>query len=113
MSAPTATHIATAVTDHLPGIQRLAREYGVARLEVYGDAAEGELPHDRFSISFIVTYPDGYEFGPWGGRFTELYEALGKMVSREIHLLMSTTDVENEVRRANIDETRTTIYIGA
>lgn len=110
MSASTTTHIATAVTDHLPGIQRLAKEFGVERLEVYGDAAEGELPSRTFPIHFIVTYPEGDDLGPWGGRFTELYEALGEMVGREIGLLMSTTEVENDIRRANIEETRTTIY---
>jgi len=68
MSAPTTTHLATAVTDHLPGIQRLAREYGVERLEVYGDATEGELPSRTYPIDFIVIYPSEYDLGPWGGR---------------------------------------------
>ena len=113
MSAPTKTHIATAVTDHLPGIQRLAKEYGVARLEVYGDAAEGELPTRDYPVDFIVTYPPGYDLGPWGGRWTELAEALGLMVGRHASLLMSTTMVESPPRRENIEQTRQTIYVGS
>lgn len=111
MSAPTTTHIATAVTDHLPGIQRLAREFGVKRLEVYGDAAEGELPSRTFPIDFIVTYPEGYDLGPWGGRWTELAEELGLMVGRHASLMIDGTPVDNPSRRKNIEETRRTIYV--
>ena len=109
MCPPTTTHIATAVTDHLPGIQRLAREYGVARLEVYGDAAEGELPSRTFPVEFVATYPQGYDFGPWGGRWTGLAEDLEELMGRHVSLAISTT-VLSDHRQANMDETRQTIY---
>jgi hypothetical protein len=64
MCARATIHIATAVTDHLPGIQRLAREYGVARLEVFAEAAFEELPTRRFPVYFLATYPPDYDFGP-------------------------------------------------
>ena len=111
MSAPTKTHIAIAVTDHLPGIQRLAREYDVARLEVYGDAVVGELPSRPYPVVFIVTYPPGYNLGPWGGRWTELAEELGHMVGRYASLLISTTPADDPVERDVMEQTRQTLYV--
>lgn len=114
MSAPTKTHIATAVTDHLPGIQRLAREHGVARLDVIGDAAEGELSDEpRQPIYFYVTYPPGYDYGPWAERYVTLNDELSMVVNRDIHLIMSTAMIENEVVRTMIDEARQQIYVAS
>ncbi len=111
MSAPTTTHIATAVTDHLPGIQRLARKYGVSRLDVIGDAAEGELSDEpRQPIYFFVTYPPEYDFGPWAERYVTFNDELSVVVNREIHLIMSTATIENEVVRAMIDDARQPLY---
>ena len=109
MSAPTTTHIATAVTDHLPGIQRLAKEFGVARLEVFAEAAFEELPTRRFPIYFLATYPSGYDFGPWGGRLTGFSEALEELLGREVHLAEPHASIPSHWQ-ATIDETRQTIY---
>jgi len=110
MSAPTTTHIATAVTDHLPGIQRLAREYGVARLEVFGDAATEELGNPLSPVYLMVTYPPDYDFGSWAERYTGLWENLKHMVNRDVHLLMSTATLDNDTLKTMIQESRATIY---
>lgn len=112
MSAPTTTHIATAVTDHLPGIQRLAREYGVARLEVYGDAAEGELSARRTPLSFFASYASDFDFGPWGGRLTGFAEALEELLGRPVHLTTPGMP-QSAHRQSTIDDTRQTIYVAS
>ncbi len=83
MDTSTTSPIATVVTDHLTGIRRLAREYDVTRLDVYGDAAEGELEHSRLPISLLVVYPDDYDYGVWGSRYVELKDALTELLGRE------------------------------
>ena len=45
------------VEQHLEAIRALCREYGVARLEVFGSAATEEFDPDRSDVDFIVEYP--------------------------------------------------------
>lgn len=112
METFTAPLIATVVTDHLMGIQRLAREYEVTRLEVYGDAAEGELENARLPINFLVVYPDDYDYGPWGSRYAELKDALTMLLGRDVSLTMdgAVGPTHYPHRLKTIKETRQLLY---
>lgn len=112
MSAPTKTHIASIVTDHLEEIRRLAEEHGVERLEVYGDAADGELGPNA-PVHFLVTYPEGYDYGPWLERYVALYEAYEALLGRFVHLTMSGAADNSAHRARTIEETRRQIYAAA
>jgi uncharacterized protein len=47
------------IEDHLEEIVALCREYGVARLEVFGSAATGAFDPGRSDVDFLVEYaPD-------------------------------------------------------
>ena len=48
------------IEQHLDAIRALCREYGVARLEVFGSAATGAFDPDRSAVDFIVEYPADY-----------------------------------------------------
>jgi predicted nucleotidyltransferase len=78
-----------AIEQHIPAIRDLCREYGVRKLELFGSAVDGRFDPARSDVDFLVTYPQGYEFGPWGQRVFELQDALAGIVGRNVDLVMS------------------------
>ncbi len=77
------------IADNLEAIRGLAREYGVARLEVFGSATGEAFDPDRSAIDLIVEYPPGYDFGLWLGRYFELKEQLERLLGRPVDLVMA------------------------
>src|SRR5215211_4433890 len=53
------------IAEHLEAIRALCREFGVARLEVFGSVCTPDFDSERSDIDFIVEYPPDYDFGPW------------------------------------------------
>jgi uncharacterized protein len=78
-----------AVKKHIPAIHALCREFGVQRLEVFGSVVTDHFDPERSDVDFLVTYPDGYEYGPWGTRVFELQDALAVLLGRKVDLVMS------------------------
>ncbi|MBA3414399.1 MAG: nucleotidyltransferase domain-containing protein [Chloroflexia bacterium] len=56
------------IEENLEAIRALARDYGVAQLEVFGSVCTLEFDPERSDVDFLVEYPPGYDFGPWLGR---------------------------------------------
>jgi uncharacterized protein len=76
------------IEDHLDAIRALCREFGVARLEVFGSVMTGAFDEES-DVDFIVDYPDGYDLGPWAGRHLALQERLESMLGRRVDLVMA------------------------
>lgn len=94
------------IADNVDAIRALAREFGVARLEVFGSAATDAFDPDRSDVDCIVAYPPGYEFGPWLTRYFELRERLEALLGRPVDLVMAGAirkprfiEAANETRR--------------
>lgn len=77
------------VEKHIPAIRQLCREFGIARLEIFGSAVTDEFDPKRSDVDFLVTYPEDYDFGPWLARFFDLERALRDVLGREVDLIMS------------------------
>jgi predicted nucleotidyltransferase len=77
------------VERHLDAIRALCREYGVARLEIFGSAATGEFDETHSDVDFIVDYPPDYDFGLWLGRYFELKDRLESLLGRPVDLVMA------------------------
>ncbi len=75
------------IDQHLDAIRALAREYGVARLELFGSAATDAFDATRSDIDFLVTYPPGYDYGPWLSRLQALEAALATLLDRDVDLV--------------------------
>ncbi len=75
------------IEQHLAAIRALCREYGVARLEVFGSAATEEFDPERSDVDFIVEYPPDDEFGPWLKRYVELKERFEAVLGRSVGLV--------------------------
>jgi predicted nucleotidyltransferase len=77
------------IETHREAIQALCREFGVARLEVFGSVVTDAFDPARSDIDFLVTYPEHYEFGPWLKRYFELKRRLESLLGRPVDLVMS------------------------
>jgi predicted nucleotidyltransferase len=77
------------IEGHLEEIAALCREFGVARLEVFGSAATGAFDPERSDIDFIVEYAPGTDLGPWLTRYFELKERLEELLGRAVDLVMA------------------------
>lgn len=100
------------IEQHLESIRALCREYGVARLEIFGSACTAEFDPERSDVDFLVEYPEGYDDGPWLGRLQELEAALSRLLGRKVDLV-STSALRNKWFRREAAKTRTVIYDAA
>lgn len=97
------------IEQHKEAIRELAREYGVARLEVFGSACTPDFDPERSDIDFIIEYPPDYEFGPWLTRYFELRDRLQALLGRSVDLVMvGAMRKPSFIRSAN--ETRHLLY---
>jgi predicted nucleotidyltransferase len=97
------------IDQHLDAIRALCREYGVARLEVFGSVCTDEYEANRSDVDFLVEYPNGYDFGPWMARHQDLEEALANLLGRKVDLVM-TSALRNKWFRREADKTRQVLY---
>jgi predicted nucleotidyltransferase len=98
------------IEEHREGIIALCREFGVAKLEVFGSAATGAFDPASSDIDFLVTYPPGYDFGPWLGRLQELEERLADLLKRPVDLVMA-KPFRNPYFAKSVEESRRPIYV--
>jgi hypothetical protein len=97
------------VEKHIPAIRALCREFGIARLEIFGSAVTDEFDPQRSDVDFIVTYPEDYDFGPWAGRLFEMEEQLSRVLNRNVDLVMPSA-LDNKWFRREAGKTRTVIF---
>ena len=97
------------IEQHRAAIEALCREYGVARLEVFGSAATDDFDPERSDIDFLVSYPPDYDFGPWLARFQDLEGELANLLGRDVDLVM-TSALKNRWFAREAAKTRMVIY---
>lgn len=97
------------IEQHKAAIEALAREYGVARLEVFGSVCTPEWDPARSDVDFLVEYPDDYEYGLWLSRFFDLERALTELLGRDVDLVM-TSALRNKWFYREAAKTRRVLY---
>jgi predicted nucleotidyltransferase len=97
------------VEAHLDEIRSICRGFGVSKLELFGSAATDAFDPDRSDVDFIAHYPDGYDYGPWLGRFQDLERALAAELGRDVDLVM-TSALKNRWFAREAAKTRMVIY---
>jgi len=97
------------IEEHLEEIRGLCREYGVARLEVFGSVCTAEFDPARSDVDFLVTFPEAYVYGPWMGRVQDLEAALARVVGSNVDLVMGSA-LRNRWFRREAEKTRSVIY---
>jgi predicted nucleotidyltransferase len=97
------------IEQHLAQIRDLARQYGVARLEVFGSVCTAAFDPEHSDIDFLVEYPPDYDYGPWLARIQDLEADLRALLGRDVDLV-TTTALRNERFRNEAGKTRTVVY---
>jgi len=97
------------IEQHRDEIIAICEEYGLERLELFGSAVTGDFDPDRSDIDFLVVYPEGFDYGPWGSRETELRARLEEVIGRNVDLVVLHW-VDNPYVRRAIERQRTPIY---
>lgn len=97
------------VLEHIEELTALCREYGVARLEIFGSAVSGEFNPATSDLDFLVTYPPGYDFGPWGARWQELEERIAELYGRPVDFIFA-QEFRNPYFASSVNESRRLVY---
>jgi len=97
------------IAEHLEAIRALCREFGVARLEVFGSICTPDFDPERSDVDFLVEYPTDYDFGPWATRFLALQEALANLLGRKVDLII-TRAIRKKYFLQSINQTRQLLY---
>ncbi len=106
VDAPVLPHC---LIEHLGDIERLCQVYGVARLEVFGSAADGRFDPARSDIDFIVDLaPDASR--SLAERYFGLSDALEAVLGRKVDLLTDAS-IRNPYLRKSVDANRREIYV--
>src|SRR5687767_3498282 len=72
------------IAEHLEAIRALCREFGVARLEVFGSVCTPDFDLERSDVDFLVEYPPEYDYGPWLSKHLSLEERLSHLIGRKV-----------------------------
>jgi len=97
------------IEEHKEELLALCREFGVAKLEIYGSATTPEFDPDRSGLDFLVTYPPDYDFGPWLSRHIEFPDRLAGRRGRRVDLVMA-KEFRNPYFARSVEQTRRLIY---
>ena len=67
----------------------LCRQYGVARLELFGSAATGARDEDARDLDFLVEFQPGRSLGPWLAHYFDFQAELERLFGRSVDLVMT------------------------
>jgi predicted nucleotidyltransferase len=101
--------IAPLLQPHLEAIRELCREFGVARLEVFGSVQTDKFNPAASDIDFLVEYPKDYDFGPWAKRLFAFEAALFSVVGFPVDVVM-TSALQKDGFRLEAQKTRVVIF---
>ena len=97
------------IEQHRDEIIAICEEYGPERLEVFGSAATDQFDPDSSDIDFLIVYPEGFDYGPWGSRETELRERFEHVLGRDVDLVVLRW-VGNPYVKRSIERQRIPLY---
>lgn len=88
-------------------IEKLCREYGIKKLDVFGSAATGEFNSETSDIDFIVDLGE-YERGV-SRRYFRFIDALEELFGRHVDLITE-EQIRNPYFRQSVQGQRTNVY---
>jgi predicted nucleotidyltransferase len=97
------------IDDKLTTIREVCREYGVARLEVFGSVVDGDFDPERSDIDFLVEFAPTQDLGPWLVHYFNLKGKLEGVLGRSVDLVMASAPKSPYFLR-EVNRTRRTIY---
>lgn len=103
--------LAQPLLENRDAIERLCRQHGVERLEVFGSAADGRFDAQRSDFDFIVTFaPEARRV--MSDHYFALADGLQSLLGRRVDLLTDQPIRNPHLRRA-VDASRRSLYVRA
>jgi predicted nucleotidyltransferase len=100
-----------AIANHHQGaLRELCRRFRVARLYLFGSAADGRFQPERSDLDFLVTL-EGQPSGEYADNYLGLAQALEKLFQRPVDLVTERS-VRNPYLRETINRSRQLLYDG-
>lgn len=96
------------IDDNLEAIRALCRNYGVARLDVFGSAADSRLMTNLSDVDFVVTFAEPHLPG-YADRYLGLAEALEALLGRPVDLVVDRA-IRNPYFRSEVEASRHPLY---
>lgn len=97
------------IAKHQVELERLCREYGVERLELFGSAVTGDFDPEHSDLDFLIEFQSGVDLGPWMKHFFEFEDELKALFERDVDLVFP-KGIRNPYLKRNIDATRLLLY---
>jgi predicted nucleotidyltransferase len=94
---------------NLDKLAKLCRDYGVARLEVFGSAANESFDPARSDVDFLVEFRPEVDLGPWLARYFDLRDRLSTLLGRNVDLVMMSA-LRNPYFIREVNRTRELLY---
>jgi hypothetical protein len=94
---------------HCARIAEVCRRHGVARLEVFGSAADESFDPNRSDIDLLVEFQPGIDLGPWLAEYFDLRDELARLLGRPIDLVMPSA-MRNSYFIREVNRTRELLY---
>lgn len=102
------TRLPTALRDRLPAITPLCQQLGVAKLALFGSAADGQFEPGRSDYDFLVELDDKAS-GSRAERLLALADALEQMLDAKVDLV-NPRYIRNPYFAAEVARTRVPVY---
>lgn len=109
METHAAPFIPDLVREKQSELDALCREFGVARLELFGSATSTDFNPETSDLDFIVDFDPDFDLGPWTCKFFELERRLADLFGRDVDLLFDDY-YENPFFRRAVDQSRIEVY---
>jgi len=94
---------------HRAELEGLCREYGVARLEVFGSAATGDFDPACSDVDFLVEFLPDHDLGPWLSYVFAFQEALQALFGCAVDLV-TPGSLRNPHFIREVERTRRLLY---
>lgn len=93
-------------------IAHLCRRHDVQELSIFGSALRDEFG-PQSDLDFLVVFKNNDDAGPWMSKYTELEEALSRLLGRRVDLVgkRGVEQSENYIRRRHILNSAQVIYV--
>ena len=100
--------VAAVIEQHRNEIEALCRRFNVARLEVFGSAADGSFDPARSDVDFLVEFQP-LEPGPLADAYFGLRAELERIFQRRVDLVTPKA-IRNPYFLRGVNETRRLLY---
>ena len=97
------------IEDNRAAIVELCRRFNVARLEVFGSAADGEFDPARSDVDFLIEFAAGQDLSPWLTHYFDFRRELEGLLGRSVDLVMPKA-MKNPYFIREVNRTRRVLY---